>query len=264
MDCSSDSDHNRSVIPFIAPASVATQAALSAARAAIQLIDLTSHKGVHPCFGAADVIPFVPIDSSDMPAAVLASQEAARSIAGSLDIPVYLYEQSATRPELQNLAEVRKIRSADPGLSGVAPDFGPPWFHPTAGAVAIGARGPLVAYNVDLATPDVHIARVIANRIRSQRGTRQELRGVKALGLYLESRGIAQVSTNVTLPEQCSPRAVWDFIVSQAAEIGVQVLGSELIGIVSNRHLPPEDIKAMHFYKPIRPGQIIEAWLSFD
>lgn len=262
MDCSSDTDHNRSVIPFIAPASIAIRAALSAARAAIQLIDLTSHTGVHPCFGAVDVIPFVPLEPPQMPAAVLASQEAALCIASQLDIPVYLYEESATRPERRNLAEVRKIRSADPGSSGVAPDFGPPWFHPTAGAVAIGARGPLVAYNVDLATSDVSIAIEIARRIRALRGTPQELAGVKALGLFLDSRGVAQVSTNITLPDACPPRSVFDFIVSQAAEMGVQVLGSELIGIVSSRHLPLEDIAAMHFSKPIRPGQIIETWLS--
>lgn len=262
MDCSMDADHNRCVIPFIAPVSIACRAALAGARAAVQLIDMNRHSGVHPCFGAVDVIPFVPVCQSDMPAAVDASRLAGESIARQLELPVYLYEESAARPELRNLAVVRRIHSADPAGSGTVPDFGPLWFHPTAGAVAVGARGPLVAYNVDLATADVSFSRQIAQRLRALRGTAQELVGVKALGLILARRGVAQVSVNVTQPDVCPPRSVWEFITGQADSLGVEVLGSELVGIVSTRHLPPEDIAAMQFYRPIRPGQIIETWLN--
>jgi glutamate formiminotransferase len=234
IDYSLDSDHNRSVITFLGNADDVQCGVLSGVRAAIELIDLTKHTGGHPRIGAVDVIPVVPVQGATREEAIELSRKIGQAIGSELGIPVYMYEWSATRDERINLAAIRK--GGFESLKGIeltgdkTPDYGPDHIHPTAGAVAVGARGPLIAFNVNLKTSDIKAARHIAAKIRSLRGTPNELVGVKAIGVHLESRDIAQVSTNITQPDKTGLFEVYTFIQSEAAKMGIEVLESELIG----------------------------------
>ena len=187
LDRQSDATHNRCVITFVGPDEAAAQAAFGGIAAAARLIDLTEHEGAHPRFGAADVVPFVPVKEDDMPVCVELARELAARVGAELDLPAYLYEDAARRPEHHDLADVRRgefegLREAILADPGRAPDEGPRRLHPTAGAVAIGARPPLIAYNVNLDSDDVDLAREIAVAIRERDGGFPK---VKAMGLAL-------------------------------------------------------------------------------
>ncbi len=263
MDVSLDADHNRSVIAFFGSPDVVIDAVLESARVAVRRIDLTRHKGAHPRFGALDVAPLVPLRDTALQCAIEASRELGARLAGELHLPVFLYENGASHHSRHNLADVRRmLRSASENetMPWPIPDFGEPHPHPTAGCVAVGARGPLVAYNVNLAGPDLDAAVGVAAEIRRRRDLGEGFAGVKAMGVLLESRGVAQISTNVTLPDICRPRDVFEFVSSAAARYGVRVGHSELVGVVSRRHLSEEDVSAMQF-EALRPGQFIEHWL---
>lgn len=236
VDYSSDSDHNRCVVTFIGSPEDVRASILAGARAAVELIDMNAHTGAHPRIGAVDVVPVVPVVEMTMADAVGLSYEIGRDIAEHLHVPVYFYERSAIASHRANLAAVRKGGYEEikrRGLTdGREPDLGPGEPHPTAGATVVGARGPLIAYNVNLAGSDVGIAREIAARIRRLRDSGQAFPGVKAIGVYLKSRGIAQVSTNITQPHQVSMYDVYAFVEREAMAMGDSVLESELIGAI--------------------------------
>jgi len=234
LDQESDPDHNRSVITFVAEPSTAVDAALAAAKKAAGLIDLNSHTGEHPRMGATDVIPFVPISGVTMDECVQLARQCGERMWRELGIPVYLYEKAATRPERENLAALRKgqfegIRSEIETNAARRPDFGEPRVHPTAGITAVGARPPLIAYNVNLGTSNIEIANKIARAVRHQSGG---LRYVKALGFELKDRGIVQVSMNMVNFEGTPLFRAFELIKREAERYGVPVLGSEIVGLV--------------------------------
>jgi glutamate formiminotransferase len=245
LDCSSDNSHNRSVITFWGGPEDVKRAAFQAAAKAKELINLTTHRGGHPRMGAVDVIPFVPVEGVSMEECVELARQLGRDIAEKLDIPVYLYEAAATRPERKNLADVRKgefegLRDTI-HLEERKPDFGPTRVHPSAGAVAVGARPPLIAYNINLATSDLGIARRIAKSIRGSSGGYPS---IKALGVMLEDRQTAQVSINVCDFREVSLPRVFETVRREAARYGVNVCGSEIVGLVPQEAL----IDAVEFY----------------
>jgi glutamate formiminotransferase len=229
-----DQDHNRCVMTFIgAPEPVKEAAFRSSARAA-QLIDMNNHRGEHPRMGAADVIPFVPVREVSMADCIAMARDVGRRIGEELRIPVFLYQEAANDQRRQDLAWVRKgefegLRESigkDPDRN---PDFGPARIHPTAGATAVGARFFLVAFNVNLRTPDVKVAKSIAKKVRESSGG---LPKVKALGMELHAKGMTQVSMNLTDYRVTSPVRVLEEIRALAAAAGVEVAGSEIIGFV--------------------------------
>lgn len=234
LDREMDPSHNRCVITFVAPPEVAAEAAFRGIRKGAELIDLTVHQGEHPRMGAADVVPFIPLGPCTEQQCVELARQLGKRVGEDLEIPVFLYEAAATRPERQNLADVRKgqfeglrdLIGKDPARD---PDFGPRKIHPTAGAVAIGARLPLVAYNVNLATPDVRVAREIAKAVRFQTGG---LRYVKALGFFLEDRGLAQVSMNLVNTRGTPIHRAFDLVRLEAERHGTHVVGTEIVGLI--------------------------------
>jgi glutamate formiminotransferase len=239
LDRESDPNHNRSVVTFVAPPDRVVDAAIAAAKRASELIDLTKHAGEHPRMGATDVIPFVPISGVSMEDCIGLARDCGQRMWSELGIPVYLYEKAATRPERENLAAVRKgqfegIRGEIAANEARRPDFGEPRVHPTAGITAVGARPPLIAYNVNLATSDVEIANKIARAVRHQSGG---FRYVKALGFELKDRGIVQVSMNMVNYEGTPLFRVFEAIKREAARYGVAVVGSEIVGLVPQRAL---------------------------
>jgi len=229
LDVHTDPDHNRSVLTIAGRAGALVDGVVAAASMAAQTIHLPAHEGVHPRLGAIDVIPFVPVstDPGGMAAAVSAAREAARRIADEVGIACFLYEEAGCG---RSLPEVRRR-----AFAGLAPDYGGPGPHPTAGAVAIGAREPLVAYNVDLDTADLTLARHIAASIRERDGG---LPHVRALGLALPSRGIVQVSTNLLRPAFTTVGDVFEAVAGLAAAAGVGVKGSEIVGLTPRAALP--------------------------
>ncbi len=234
LDRESDADHNRSVVTFVAPPDRVVDAAIAAAKKAAELIDLNQHKGEHPRMGATDVIPFVPISGVTMDDCVALARECGERMWRELSIPVYLYEKAATRPERENLAAIRKgqfegIRNEIETSETRRPDFGEARVHPTAGITAVGARPPLIAYNVNLGTADIEIANKIARAVRHLSGG---LRYVKALGFELKDRGIVQVSMNMVNYEGTPLFRAFEMIKREAERYGVPVLGSEIVGLV--------------------------------
>ena len=239
LDRESDPDHNRSVVTFVAPPDRVVDAAIEAARKAAELIDLNKHSGEHPRMGATDVIPFVPIAGVTMDDCVALARACGERMWSELGIPVYLYEKAATRPERENLAAVRKgqfegIRDEIATNEARRPDFGEPRVHPTAGITAVGARPPLIAYNVNLGTADIEIANKIARAVRHQSGG---LRYVKALGFELKDRGIVQVSMNMVNYEGTPLFRAFEMIKREAERHGVTVVGSEIVGLVPQNAL---------------------------
>jgi glutamate formiminotransferase/glutamate formiminotransferase/formiminotetrahydrofolate cyclodeaminase len=224
LDSTMDRDHNRSVLTFVGTPDAVVEAALAAAAVAVERIDLREHVGVHPRIGALDVLPFVPVSGVRLEDCAGMALAAAERLWESLRVPAYLYEAAARRSELRNLADVRKTR--------LAPDVGGPAFHPSAGAVAVGARGFLVAFNVNLGTSDIEAARCIARAVRASSGG---LPCVKALGLALASRGISQVSMNLTDFETTPIHVAFEAVRREAAAAGVRVLETEFIGLVPRR-----------------------------
>ena len=241
VDWSMDVDHNRSVVTFLGSPEDVRASILAGAKAAVELIDLNEHKGGHPRVGAVDVIPLVPLREMTMEEAVALSREVGKDIVDQLGVPVYFYERSAMTRHRENLADIRKggfelLKNA--GLvDGREPDLGPAEVHPTAGATVVGARGPLIAYNVNLASSDMVVARKIAAKMRKLRNEGTQLLGVKAIAVYLASRDIAQVSTNITQPQQVSIWDVYSFVEREARAMGVQILESELIGAMREEAL---------------------------
>lgn len=234
LDREMDADHNRAVVTIIGEPEAVLEAAFRGISKASDLIDLTKHEGEHPRMGAADVCPFVPVRGVTMDDCVGLARRLGERVGAELGIPVFLYEAAATRPDRENLAAVRKgqfegLRDAigkDPDRD---PDFGPSKIHPTAGAIAIGARPFLIAYNINLGTSDVKIAKTIAKSIRHSGGG---LRHVKAMGFEIKDRGIAQVSINMVDFRGTPLFRVFEMVKSEAARYGVPVIGSEIVGLV--------------------------------
>ncbi|MGB2982588.1 MAG: glutamate formimidoyltransferase [Candidatus Bipolaricaulia bacterium] len=233
LDTHTDPDHHRSVLTIVGEPPDVVRGVLAMVEAAIQRIDVRTHRGAHPRMGAVDVVPFVPLEGSSMAECIAVAEEVGRKIGDQFEIPVYMYEEAASREDRRNLASVRRG-----GLSAIAeridtdegrPDFGPARVHPSAGAAAVGARGFLVAYNVNLATADVEVAGAIASAIRASNGG---LPGVKALGILLRSRGIAQVSMNLTDIEATTVAEAFECVANEAERRGVSVLESEIVGLV--------------------------------
>jgi len=265
IDWSMDSDHNRAVVTFIGEPDDIRAAALAGAKAAVEMIDLNGHTGGHPRIGAVDVIPVVPVEGVTMDGAVALSRRIGHDIANELHVPIYFYQNSATKPEYCHLSDIRRggfeaLKAS--GLKGCKePDLGPMELHPTAGATIVGARGPLIAYNVNLATDHIHIAHRIASEIRRMRESRHGMAGVKAIAVFLKSRGIAQVSTNITQPDLTGMWDVYSYVERRARELGVDVLESELIGAIRESALTDEHRQAMKFAE-FSDKRVIDWWLK--
>ncbi len=234
LDQEMDADHNRSVITFVGDRMSVAEAAFRGAQKAVELIDMNRHRGEHPRVGALDVLPFVPIGGVTMDNCVALARSVGKRIADELRVPVYLYEAAATRPDRRALPDVR--RGEYEGLKGDiqtnpdrTPDFGPPRLHPTAGACIIGARPVLVAWNVNLRTSDVDVAKRIAKAIRESDGG---LPAVRAKGFELADRGLVQVSMNMVDYRKTSLVQAFEAIRALAAEEGVEIAESEIIGLV--------------------------------
>jgi glutamate formiminotransferase len=226
LDWSADADHHRSVITFAGRPEAIGEAAVVAVGEAVARIDLTRHSGVHPRIGSADVVPFVPLRGITLVECAWLAHAVGAEIWNRYSVPVFLYDAAAQRESRRNLANVRKAAAGSPFP---VPDFGEAAPHPTAGAVAVGARKILIAWNVFLADGNVAAAKEIARRIRQANGG---LACVRALGLYLAGRGQAQISMNLTDYTVTPPHVVWEAIGRIAAELGVEVATSELIGLI--------------------------------
>ena len=248
LDTHIDPDHNRSVITFVAPPDKIVDAALKAVTGATDLIDMRQHKGEHPRLGATDVLPFVPVRDVTMEQCVQLAHKAGRRIADELSIPVYFYEQAALRPERKNLEDVRRgalerLRKEIATVQAREPDVGPRLTHETAGAIAVGARQFLIAFNVVLKSPDITIARQIAKTIRFRHGG---LPFLKALGFQLHSRGFVQVSMNLVNYEVTGMTEAYEAVEREANRIGVKIESAEIVGLVPEAAL---DRKAAYFSK---------------
>lgn len=233
LDFSMDRDHNRSVLTFIGSPEATLRGAIAACGMAAGLIDMRRHSGVHPRIGAVDVVPFVPLKGTDMSYAVETAHKFGRTFAREHDVPVYFYGEAALSQERKKLADIRRgqyeglrDRMNDPAWT---PDAGPSQFNPLLGATAVGARKPLIAFNINLNSNDIELARDIAGSIRHSSGG---FKHVQAMGVLLESRNIAQVSMNLTDYETTSIRTVFDAVREKAARHGVDILESELIGLI--------------------------------
>ncbi|MBE6946209.1 MAG: glutamate formimidoyltransferase [Ruminococcaceae bacterium] len=238
LDYTWDYDHNRSVVTVIGEPDALRDAMVEAIGRAVELIDMTKHQGQHPRMGCVDVVPFIPIRNTTLADADRVAREVAQIAAERFGQPFFLYEKSATAPHRENLAEVRKGQFEGMAQKMLAPawrpDFGPNTIHPTGGVTAIGARMPLIAYNINLDTPNLEIAQNIANVIRHVRGG---FRYCKAMGVKLEDRNIAQVSMNLTDFTQTAIYRVFETVKMEARRYGVNVLGSEIVGLVPQQAL---------------------------
>lgn len=263
IDYSLDADHNRSVVTFLGSPEDVRASAVAGAKTAVELIDLNQHTGGHPRIGAVDVIPVVPIDEMTMDEAVALSHGIGEDIAEKLHVPVYFYEYSAVIKSRTNLAVIRKGGFEALKKSGLVgertPDLGAE-LHPTAGAVVVGARGPLIAFNVNLATKNIHAAREIAAQIRRLRDSGEGMPGVKAIAVYLKSRDVAQVSTNITLPHLVSVYDVYSFVQNEANRMGIEVLESELIGAMREEAVATALKQAMKL-QGLKPERIVDHWM---
>jgi glutamate formiminotransferase len=258
-----DADHNRAVITIAgAPESIG-EAAIRGVEAAIARIDIGQHQGGHPRIGAADVIPFIPIQGVSLEECVDIARRTGREIAGRFQVPVYLYEAAATRPERAHIENIRRgqfeaLRDEITTNPDRHPDFGEARIHPTAGATVVGARKPLIAYNINLRTADVGIAKEIARRVRFSSGG---LRDVKAIGLLPQDGNEAQVSMNLTDFEQTPIELVFETVRREAERYGVSVAGSEIVGLIPQEAL---DRAAEFFlrFDNFKPDMILERRLN--
>jgi len=262
LDYSSDADHNRTVLTLAGEPAAVRTAVETLVQACVERIDLTKHQGGHPRMGAVDVVPLVPIRDIEMKECVALAREIGETIASRHELPVFLYEEAATAEHRRNLAKVRKgefegfaEKITDPDWK---PDFGPARVHPTAGCVAVGARAFLIAYNINLTTSDVEVAKQIGKAIRHSSGG---LRFVKAMGVMLEDRGIAQVSINMTDFTRTPLHRVFEMVRSEAARYGVSICGSEIVGLV------PQDalLQTADFYLKLEgfePNRVFERRLE--
>lgn len=232
LDYAPDASHNRSVFTLVGEPEGIADAAFQLAKLASEKIDLTKHKGEHPRMGAVDVIPFVPIKNMTMEECIEISKKVGERISKELSIPVFLYEDSSTAPHRSNLAAVRKGQFEGMQEKIQQPEWGPDYgerkVHPTAGCVAVGARMPLVAFNVNLSTSNIKIANEIAKTIRGSSGG---YKYCKAIGVMLEGRNVAQVSMNMVNFEGTPLYRVFEAIRSEASRYGVTIIGSEIIGL---------------------------------
>ena len=258
LDYSSDASHNRSVFTLVGDADGVEQAVLALVERAVADVDLRTHRGEHPRLGAVDVIPFVPIEGATMADCVALAKKAGAAIAQRFHVPVYLYEEASGNPARRNLEDIR--RGEFEGLAkkmataGWAPDFGPPAPHPSAGAAVVGARMPLIAYNINLATDRLDVAKKIAAAIRQSSGG---FRYVKAAGFKLEDRGVVQVSMNLTNYEKTPIFRVFEAVKREAARYGVSILESEIVGLIPSAALAG----AAEFYLQLegfKPDQVLE------
>ncbi len=239
LDRSMDPDHNRSVITFAGPAAAVAEGAFRGVAEAVERIDMNRHAGVHPRIGAADVVPFVPVEGVTLAGCAAIAEDLGQRLWRELSLPVYLYESAARRPDRVNLENIRrgrfeKLREAvlaDPARS---PDIGGPALHPTAGASAVGARKFLIAFNINLETADVEVARSIAAKVRASSGG---FPCVKALGVMLASRGLAQVTMNLTDYERTPVHVVFEAVRAEAARHGVTLHSSQIVGLIPKRAL---------------------------
>ncbi len=263
LDEEMDQDHHRSVLTFVGLPEAVAEAAFQATRTAAGLIDLRVHQGGHPRVGATDVIPFVPIKGVTMEDCVSLARRVGKRIGNELKIPVFLYERATEHPDRANLETIRRG-----GLEGLAnrmasepvwaPDFGPRHLHPTAGATVVGARPPLIAYNVNLQTDDLAVAKAIAKTVRFSSGG---LPYLKAIGLELTSRHLVQVSMNLTNFEETPIHVAFEAVRREAAQHAVEICGSEVIGLVPQRAL----IQGAEFFLKLErfdPTQVLETRLE--
>jgi glutamate formiminotransferase/glutamate formiminotransferase/formiminotetrahydrofolate cyclodeaminase len=263
LNHTADRDHHRSVLTVVGDPEEMVEAMFRSIRVATDLIDLRRHSGVHPRVGATDVVPFVPIKGLSMRDCVQAAKRLGHRVGTELEIPVFLYERAASHRDHASLESVRRG-----GLDGLAfrmatdpdwsPDFGPSQLHETAGAIVIGARPPLVAFNVNLLSTDVNVARSIAAKIRQSTGG---IRHVKAIGVELASRGMVQVAMNLTDYEATPLHVAFAAVQSQAAERGVSVAGTEIVGLVPRAALvetAKEALRLDHF----EPSHLLEAQIE--
>lgn len=261
LDRHSDHDHHRSVLTFAVGLGVIDTAVMAAAGEAVESIDLNAHDGTHPRVGAIDVVPIVPLHDTPWDACLDVARSIGERLWSELGLPVYLYGHAAVREERRPLEAVRKVgfeRLRELVRDGKCPpDIGGPQLHPSAGACCLGVRGPLVAYNVLLDCRDAQPAKVIAGQIRAAGGG---LPGVKALGMYLESAQIAQVSMNITRPDLTPLPLVFDEVSRLAAGLGAEVVASELVGLVPRAALGPDPsrMRIVGFHD----GMILEERLS--
>ena len=259
LDRESDADHNRCVLTFVGPPAAVADAALRGVAKAVELIDLTQHQGAHPRIGAADVVPFIPIEGVTLEECVRLAERVAGEIWSKLRVPVYLYEAAAKRPDRVNLENIRRgqFEALVREMGTVPerhPDVGDAICHPTAGATVVGARKFLIAYNVNLGTPDVAIAKKIARTIRFSNGG---FRFVKSMGVMLTSRNQAQVSINLTDFEQTPMHLVFETVRREAERYGVPVVGSEIVGLIPKKAI---EMSAEYFlrYENFRPELVLE------
>jgi len=258
LDHSSDASHNRSVFTFAGDATGVERAVMALFERAVAAIDLRTHTGEHPRLGAVDVVPFVPIDGVTMAECVELAKKVGAAVAQRFAVPVYLYEEASTNPIRKNLEDIRRGEfeglATKMATAGWAPDFGPSAPHPTAGASVIGARMALIAYNINLATDRLDVAKKIAAAIRHSSGG---YRYVKAAGFTLTDRGIVQVSMNLTNYEKTPIFRVFETVKRECERYGVQILESEIVGLVPSAALNA----AAEFYLQIagfNPNQILE------
>ncbi len=256
LDRTSDADHNRSVVTLAGNPEAVAEAAIRGAGKAAELIDMTRQRGVHPRIGATDVIPFIPLEGVSMEECVALARYVGQELWDRYRIPVYFYEAAATRPERVNLERVRKgqfegLREAALRNPDRSPDIGEPRLHPTAGATAVGARKLLIAYNIYLNNSNLSVAREIARAIRFSNGG---LPHVKAIGVEMKTRGLAQVSINLTDFEQTPLHRVFEMVKSEAERRGCEVIGSEIIGLVPRKaiELSPEDFLLLENFSPAK------------
>jgi glutamate formiminotransferase / 5-formyltetrahydrofolate cyclo-ligase len=258
LDHSSDASHNRSVFTFAGDAAGVERAVLALVERAVADIDLRTHRGEHPRLGAVDVVPLVPIEGVTLADCVALAKQIGAEIAARFGVPVYLYEEAATQPSRRNLEDIRRGEfeglAAKMATAGWTPDFGPATPHPSAGAVVVGARMALIAYNINLATDRLDVAKKIAAAIRQSSGG---YRFVKAMGIPLADRGIVQVSMNLTNYEKTPIFRVFETVKREAERYGVSILESEIVGLVPSAALTA----AAEFYLQIegfKAEQVLE------
>ena len=242
LDTHIDPDHNRSVITFVASPDRVVEAAVNSVKRAAELIDMRAHEGEHPRLGATDVLPFVPLRGVEMDHCVLLAHEAGMIIARELSIPVYYYERAALRVDRVNLEDVRRgalevLRKQISTNPDRAPDVGLAHVHESAGAIAVGARPFLIAFNVILNSSDIGVARQVARKIRARNGG---LPFVKALGFRLQTRGLVQVSMNLVNYEVTGMTAAYDAVRREAEQLGVEIQSAEIVGLVPRNALDRE------------------------
>src|SRR5712692_9897611 len=259
LDREMDADHNRCVITLAGEPDAVAEAALRGVGKALELIDLTRHKGAHPRLGACDVVPFIPVDGVTLDDCVALARKVGREIWERYRIPVYYYEAAALRPERANLENIRKgqfegVREDAPRNPDRAPDVGGPALHPTAGATVVGARKFLIAYNVNLNTSDLEVAKKIAKAIRFSNGG---LRYAKSMGVDLKARHLAQVSINLTDFEQTPMHRVFEMVKREAARYGAIPVGSEIVGLIPKKAI---EMAADYFLQVenFSPAQVFE------